>query len=73
MVFDYITDYTYVGCGYNAELTKEIDFDFTNGIGFHLYTGEHPLKNLSELFELWQRNFINSFEMGVFKTKITTK
>ena len=70
--FDYITDFTYVGCGHNAELTKEIDFDFTNGIGFHLYTGEHPLNNLSELFDMWQSNFIGYCEMGVFKTKITT-
>ena len=70
--FDYITDFTYVGFGHSAELTKEIDFDFTNGIGFHMYTGEHPLKNLSELFYMWQSNFISYFEMGVFKTKITT-
>lgn len=70
--FDYITDFTYVGCGHNAELTKEIDFDFSNGIGFQLYTGEHELSKLSELFDIWQLNFISYFNSGVFKTKITS-
>lgn len=70
--FDYITDFTYVGCGHNAELTKEIDFDFTNGIGFQLYIGEHQLSVWAELFDMWQMNFIDYFKSGVFKTKITT-
>ena len=70
--FDYITDFTYVGCGHNAELTKEIDFDFTNCIGFQLYSGEHSLKALAELFDIWQMNFLDYFKSGVFKAKITT-
>ena len=70
--FDYITDFTYVGCGQDAELTKEIDFDFTSGIGFHLYSGDDDLKFLTELYEIWENNFISYFESGVFKTKITT-
>ncbi len=70
--FDYITDFTYVGCGHNAELTKEIDFDFTSGIGFQLYAGDDDLKQFSELFAVWQSNFMSYFESGVFKTKITT-
>ena len=70
--FDYITDFSFVGSGQDAELTKEIDFDFTNGIGFHLYTGEHQLKILGELYGLWEVNFISYFEMGVFKVKIST-
>ena len=70
--FDYITDFTYVGCGHNAELTKEIDFDFTSGIGFQLYTGDDDLKFFTELFDIWQMNFVCYFKSGVFKTKITT-
>ena len=70
--FDYITDFTYVGCGQDAELTKEIDFDFSSGIGFQLHSGDDDLKFFSELYEIWEGNFISYFEAGVFKTKITT-
>jgi len=69
---DYITDFAYVGNGYDAELTKEIDFDFTNDYGFHLYSGEYELRKLSELYELWESNFIQYFDMGIFKTRLTT-
>ncbi|MFK5948053.1 MAG: DUF2787 family protein [Methylococcales bacterium] len=69
--FDYITDFAFVGCGQDAELAKEIDFDFTSGIGFHLYSGDDDLKFLTELYKIWEGNFISYFESGVFKTKIT--
>ena len=70
--FDYITDFTYVGCGQDAELVKEIDFDFTTGIGFQLYTGDDDLKFFAELYKLWESNFIDYFESGVFKTEVKT-
>lgn len=70
--FDYITDFCFVGSGYNAELTKEIDFDFTNNYGFHLYTGEFELRKLSELYQLWESNFISYVEMNVFTVSIST-
>lgn len=69
--FDYITDFTYVGCGHNAELVKEIDFDFTSGLGFQLYSGDDDIKQFTELYKVWEGNFISYFESGVFKTKIT--
>ena len=68
--FDYITDFAYVGIGYMAELTKEIDFDFSNDVGYHLYTGEVPLNQLTDLYELWESNFISYVEMDVFTVKI---
>ena len=70
--FDYITDFAYVGSGHDAELAKEIDFDFTNSTFFILYTGEHPLKNLGDFFTMWETNFIEYFRMGVFKVKVST-
>ena len=70
--FDYITDFAYVGCGQDAELVKEIDFDFTSGLGFHLYSGDDDIKQFTELYKIWEMNFISYFESGVFKTKITT-
>jgi hypothetical protein len=70
--FDYITDFCYVGSGFNTELTKEIDFDFTNSVGFQLYNGYHKLIELSELFQLWQSNFIEYVEQDIFTISITT-
>ncbi len=69
--FDYITDFSFVGSGHDAELTKEIDFDFTQGSGFHLYTGEHALRSLDDLFEIWQANFVDYYHSGVFQTKVS--
>lgn len=39
-LFDYITDFTYVGFSPMAELTKEIDFCFDTGDAYHLYIGK---------------------------------
>ncbi|WP_444998442.1 DUF2787 family protein [Aliikangiella sp. IMCC44359] len=69
---EYITDFCFAGNGYDAELVKEIDFDFANNYGFHLYTGECQLSELSELYNIWQNNFVHYVEMGVFQVKITT-
>lgn len=70
--FDYITDFCFVGSSFNTELTKEIDFDFTNGVGFQLYSGHHKLAELSELFQLWQSNFIQYVEQDIFTISVTT-
>ena len=70
-IFDYITDFCFVGNGYDADLVKEIDFDFTNGYGFHLYSGECELKKLSELYKIWEGNFISYVAMDVFTVKIS--
>ena len=70
--FDYITDFTFVGSGQDAELAKEIDFDFTSGLGFQLYAGDDDSKFCSELYKLWESNFISYFQSGVFKIKVTT-
>jgi len=70
--FDYITDFCYVGSGFNTELTKEIDFDFTNDVGFQLYSGHHKLIELSELFKLWESNFIEYVEQDIFTISVTT-
>jgi len=69
---NYITDFCYVGSGFNTELTKEIDFDFTNDIGFQLYSGHHKLADLSELFLLWQSNFIQYVEQDIFTISTST-
>lgn len=70
--FDYITDFCYVGNELNTELTKEIDFDFTNNVGFQLNSGHHNLADLSELFQLWQSNFIEYVEQQIFTISVST-
>lgn len=67
---DYITDFSYVGMGYNAELVKEIDFDFSNDCGYQMFSGEHPLKQLTGLYHLWEENFLSYVGMGVFKVTV---
>ena len=69
--FDYITDFSYVGNGYMAELVKEIDFDFSNNIGFQLYIGSTRLSEFSEFYITWESNFISYVKMKVFTVKIT--
>ena len=70
--FDYITDFAYVGNGYMAELVKEIDFDFSNNIGFQLYIGSTRLSEFSEFYISWESNFISYVKMKVFTVKITS-
>jgi RimJ/RimL family protein N-acetyltransferase len=70
-IFDYITDFSYQGMGYMAELTKEIDFLFQEEVAYHLYTGEHKAENVTSLFKLWQENFISYVNSGVFKVEVT--
>jgi len=52
----YITDFAYFGRHY-PELEKEIDFNFSTGIGYQAYVGDHPLNHFSGLYRLWEANF----------------
>lgn len=70
--FDYITDFCFVGSGYCAELVKDVDFDFTNGVCYHLYVGTHSLDDTKDFYQLWESNFISYVEMGVFKTSVSS-
>ena len=71
-VISYITDFCYVGQGWCAELTKEVDFDFGTGVFYHLYTGESPIAQGAELFKLWCGNFINYYESDVYTVSVST-
>lgn len=57
-LFDYVTDFSYQGLGQDAELCKELDFNFLDGEHFMQGWGPLRLAEARELFELWQRNFI---------------
>ena len=65
-VFDYITDFSY--CGLMPELEKEIDFDFGHGVTYVRYMGEVPIteSSVTEVYSLWETNFLSYVEMGAF-------
>jgi hypothetical protein len=65
--FSYITDFSYQGYP-DAELAKEVDFDFELGV-LSLLLG-NPLR-ISELgsvnlYQLWESNFLAYVSMGTF-------
>ncbi|MCL1096168.1 MULTISPECIES: DUF2787 family protein [Shewanella] len=59
----YITDFSYVGIGYTAELTKELDFDFDSGI-FQNALGIKPIEQASEIHPIWEQNFL-AYSLGI--------
>ena len=64
-VFDYITDFSYMGVVY-PELEKEIDISWSQQYVFLAYVGDLPVNAGRELFELWQSNFIQYHAMNVY-------
>lgn len=55
--FCYITDFAYVGSGPYAELAKELDFDFQSGVFQNLF-GVFPIEQATEMFKIWESNFL---------------
>ena len=69
--FNYITDFTYVGSGYMAELAKDLDFDFDAGVFQNLF-GIYPIEQAIEMFQIWETNFVYyAMVSEVFKIEIT--
>ncbi|QDO75032.1 DUF2787 domain-containing protein [Aeromonas caviae] len=60
-LFDYVTDFSYQGLGQDAELCKELDFNFLDGEHSMLGWGPLRLAEARELFDIWQRNFIGYY------------
>ena len=67
----YITDFAYFGLPPMAELCKEIDFDFEQGV-FQQNHGIYPIDSGRELFRIWQSNFIFYFNSDVFDVSVNT-
>ncbi|MGE6287791.1 DUF2787 domain-containing protein [Aeromonas media] len=65
-LFDYVTDFSYQGLGQDAELCKELDFNFLDGEHFMQGWGPLRLTEARELFELWRRNFIAYYRLECF-------
>ncbi|TNH78859.1 hypothetical protein CF141_01305 [Aeromonas hydrophila] len=69
----YITDFSYVGMGDYAELTKEVDFDFSSQEGLVAYAHVMPLSELGEFYELWEGNFLTYLSLGVYAITVATE
>lgn len=68
---DYITDFSYVGQGWDVELAKELDFDFASERCQTRYLPEVDLSEAEELYQLFETNFIAYYEMEVFTVVVT--
>jgi len=69
--FDYITDFSFVGSGWDTELAKEVDFDFQAGLCEIRYLQPMPLNEASDFFDMFQRNLLSYLDMGVFNIEVT--
>ncbi|WP_348727858.1 DUF2787 family protein [Rheinheimera texasensis] len=65
----YITDFCYAGIGPYAELVKDLDFDFGAGV-FQTQYGYYRIEEASDIYPVWEQNFISYFRIGAFEIKI---
>lgn len=69
--FCYITDFAYIGSGPYAELTKELDFDFQSGVFQNLF-GVFPIEQATDMFRIWEGNFLYYYlELEAFTVSIS--
>ena len=69
-LFDYVTDFSYQGLGHDAELCKELDFNFLDGEHTMLGWGPLRLAEARELFDIWQSNFIAYCRLECFSVTV---
>ena len=65
----YITDFSYVGIEPYAELSKELDFDFSMGLFQHLDV-DYPIKEGVEIYSIWEGSFLSYHSMGVYQVMV---
>lgn len=70
---DYLTDFSFVGSGWNSELAKEIDFDIHADICEVRYARPVTLIEAEELFSIFQENFISYYHLSVFNVEVTVE
>ncbi|WP_271271485.1 DUF2787 family protein [Aliamphritea hakodatensis] len=67
----YITDFSYVGKGQDAELAKEIDFDVSQGICEVRHYKVMSISEVGDFYQMFEANFISYYEMDVFEVCVT--
>ncbi len=65
----YISDFSYSGMPPYSELSKEIDFDFSNRCFNHLGF-EYDISAGRGLFQTWQSNFCNFYSWNVYEVTV---
>ena len=71
--FIYITDFCFVGNGYMAELAKDQDVSFSDGLYQNLF-GLFPIEQATEVYQTWEANFLFYATVSkVFKISFTTE
>ncbi|QTL93856.1 DUF2787 domain-containing protein [Aeromonas jandaei] len=68
---DYVTDFSYQGQGQDAELCKELDFNFLDNEHYLQGWGPLPMAEAQELFTLWQHNFLAYAQLGFFTVTVS--
>jgi hypothetical protein len=67
--FCYITDFRYVGAGLDAELVKDLDFNFQAGV-FQDITGHYPIETAQMIYPIWEDNFLTFWtQMSVYEVE----
>ncbi|ELB2790808.1 DUF2787 family protein [Aeromonas hydrophila] len=70
-LFDYVTDFSYQGLGQDAELCKELDFNFLDDEHYLQGWGPVQRSEAHELFTLWQTNFVAYCRMAYFTVEVS--
>lgn len=70
-IFDYFTDFSYVGTGWDVELAKELDFDCQYGCLEMRYGKRTPLALVGEFYQMFEDNFLSYYQLDVFHVEIT--
>ncbi|WP_043529474.1 DUF2787 family protein [Litchfieldella xinjiangensis] len=68
---EYLTDFSYVGMGWDRELAKEIDFDFTANLCEVRYCPPIALSRMTGLYQQVEANFLEYHRTGVFRVTVT--
>ena len=69
-LFDYVTDFSYQGLGQDAEISKELDFNFLDGEHYLQGWGPLPPTEARELFYMWQGAFLTYAQLGFFTVTV---
>lgn len=71
--FDYLTDFSYVGAGWDIELAKEIDFDINADCCEVRFCRPVPLRAAVDFFSTFQDNFVTYYQLGVFTIEVSVE
>lgn len=69
--FDYVTDFSYQGPEDMAELVKDIDFNFLSKEFYLIRYGQMGPASARELYKMWESNFVDYYQMGVFTVSVS--